>query len=208
MPNRKSFKGNRKTVFSLRTRSRFRLGIALCLSLLFLRCGGKELVRRTADNPDVVYWSETRMLTWDDFQGTPILDNPDMASAISIYNPSAIERKNLFLKTRLVTECYLDKKSSWVDRKRATDDLLAYNQVIFDLHELYTRKLRQAFMAADFGLDNVVESFNRLVEENGRALNARLNAFQRESRMGSNADVTQAWFRQIRAEIRELAGDG
>jgi hypothetical protein len=206
MPNLKSFPGNHNIDLSLRKRSLFHLGMALCLSVLFLHCGGKELVRRTAENSDVVYWSETRMLSWDDFQGTPILDNPDMASAISIYNPSAIERKNLFLKTRLVTECYVDKKSSWVDRKRATDDLLAYNQVIFDIHELYTRKLQQAFMAADFGLDDVVESFNRLVEENGRSLNARLNAFQRESQMGSKADVTQAWFRQIRAEIRELAG--
>ncbi len=97
MSNRESSPGNYSTDISLRTRSLFHLGIALCLSVLFLHCGGKELVRRTAENPEVVYWSETRMLTWDDFQGTAILDAPDVASAISIYNPSAVERKNLFL---------------------------------------------------------------------------------------------------------------
>ncbi len=44
-----------------------------------------------------------------------------------------------------------------------------------------------AFMAADFGMNDIVESFNRLEEENSRALEARLNAFQRESQMGSKA---------------------
>ncbi len=74
-----------------------------------------------------------------------------------------------------------------VDQKQATDDLLFYNQVIFDIHELYTRKLRQAFMSPDFDMNDIVEGFNRLVEENRRALEARLNAFQRESQMGSKA---------------------
>ncbi len=50
--------------------------------------------------------------------------------------------------------------------------------------------------------------FRVFERKNRRALNARLNAFQRESQMGSKADVTRQGFRRIRAEIREMAGDG
>ena len=45
---------------------------ALFIVLFFFQCTGTELVRRVKQNPDRLYWSETRMLRWDDFQGTPL----------------------------------------------------------------------------------------------------------------------------------------
>ncbi|RMF64298.1 MAG: hypothetical protein D6743_09495, partial [Calditrichaeota bacterium] len=170
-----------------------------------IHCGGTELVRRVEANPDRVYWSETRALRWDDFQGTPVLNQPEMVSEIVIWQPSGIERKNLFGKLKVSVECYMDKKSSWVDRERATEALLFYNQVIFDIYELYTRKLRQALMTNDLLAGDGTAVFNQLAAENGQLLQLRLQQYRTESDLGRDVEVTKQWFRQIRSEIRELA---
>ena len=178
---------------------------ALFIVLFFVQCTGTELVRRVEQNPDRLYWSETRMLRWEDFQGTPLSNYSEIASEINIAQPSTIERKQWFGKIRISVECFMDKKSSWVDRKRATDALLYYNQVIFDIYELYTRKLRQALLTSGLDAGNATEIFNQLVADYNRLLQLRLQQYRAQSKLGRKMEVTRDWFRQIRAEIRELA---
>lgn len=56
----------------------------LLIWLFFVQCTGTELVRQVEQNPDRLYWSETRMLRWDDFQGTPLPSYSEIASEIFI----------------------------------------------------------------------------------------------------------------------------
>jgi hypothetical protein len=160
-------------------------------------------MKRGTDNPDAFYWSETRRLTWDDFQGTPILGET-VGSEILVKNPASIQRKNLLAKTQIFVECYFDKKSSWVNRKHATDDLLAYNQTIFDIYELYSRKLREAFDTTSFGAQDAIEVFNELVEKNSQEMNKRIQEFRIESNMGRDAEKAKLWSEAILSEIRSL----
>ena len=177
----------------------------LLISVSFIQCTGIELVRRVKQNPDRLYWSETRMLSWDDFQGTPPSNPSDIASEIKIWQPSFVGKKNLFSKIQVSVECYMDKRSSWVDRTRATNALLYYNQVVFDIYELYARRLRRALLTSGLDAGNAAEIFTRLTAENDQLMQRRLKQYQTESDLGQNLEVTRDWFRQIRAEIRELA---
>ena len=145
------------------------------------------------------------MLSWDDFQGTPPSNPSDIASEIKIWQPSFVGKKNLFSKIQVSVECYMDKRSSWVDRTRATNALLYYNQVVFDIYELYARRLRRALLTSGLDAGNAAEILTRLTAENDQLMQRRLKQYQTESDLGQNLEVTRDWFRQIRAEIRELA---
>ena len=132
-------------------------------------------------------------------------NHSEIASEINIAQPSSIERNQWFGKVPVSVECFMDKKSSWVDRKRATDALLYYNQMIFDIYELYTRKLRQALLTSGLDAGNTTEIFNRLVADYNRLLQLRLQQYRAESDLARKLEVTRDWFQQIRVEIRERA---
>jgi len=52
-------------------------------TILLLQCGGNKIItRQNIDRSDILYWSEGRKLTWDDFQGNPILTDSSVATEI------------------------------------------------------------------------------------------------------------------------------
>jgi hypothetical protein len=181
-----------------------RVGILLLLSVLLLHCAGKQIITKTVDSEAVLYWSEIRRLTWDDFKGEPILAGGAPACEILIKNPASLERKNLLSKTRLVAECYLDKNASWAVKSRVTETSLLYCQTLFDIYELYTRKLRAAFVAEKFDPNNATRVFNEITNRNNDALVARIHEFRLASEMGTNVEKTQYWAEKIKFELSQL----
>ena len=180
--------------------------ILLLLSLLFLQCSsGKVTELYKVYNPnDYLYWSEELPLTWNDFQGEPIGSAEKYGSEIHIYNPATIEKANLFSPAKLTTICVFDKKHSWVNRDVVNDTLLLYNQVIFDIYELYTRKLRQTFAENDFGINDFTEKFHSMTEKNNNALTEEVDLFRKQSDMGQFAPAVYKWSARIRNEIHNL----
>jgi len=181
-----------------------RLWIIAAVAVLSLQCTGKQITRQNIDRDNVIYWSESRRLTWDDFQGQPIPGGGSVVSEISAQNPASIQKRNVFSKTALTAECFFDKRSSWVDRARATDELLLYNQTIFDIYELYTRRLRQAYDTTSFGLKEPLKIFNELFERNNAAMSLRLKEFRTESKLGSDVEKVRSWSEMIMSEIHAL----
>lgn len=181
-----------------------RIWIILFSGFIFWQCANKEITRQNLAAEDIVEWSETRKLAWSDFQGVPIATGEAIISEIVVKNPASIERTNVFAKTKLTAQCYMDKKNSWVDQSRATNELLLYNQTIFDIYELYVRKLRQTFAATDFGLREAIKTFNAVVDKNNQALLQRLKEFRTASRMGAEAEKVKSWSEKIAAEIKSL----
>ena len=58
----------------------------LLIAFLFLQCTNKEITKREVYTENVIAWSETRKLTWDDFQGAPILEGVSVVSEIVVKN--------------------------------------------------------------------------------------------------------------------------
>jgi hypothetical protein len=186
-----------------------RLRIYFLAAMLLPSCTGKQMISKTMMTDSVVYWSETRKLTWDDFQGQPVVMSGNAGSPaceIVVKNPSSIERKNLFAKTKVVAECYFDKKNSWVNKAHTSDDLLLYNQTIFDIYELYTRKLRQTFETANFDFNSATKVFNETVNHNNDALFNRLREFRTETKMGTAVEKIELWAGKINFELKGLEG--
>ena len=180
--------------------------ILILLSVLFVQCGTTRTseLYQTYDKVNYVYWSDSRKLTWEDFQGKPIGSNENYVTEIHLYNPATIEKANIFSTAKLTSICVFDKKHSWVNKKNASADLLLYNQVIFNIYELYTRKLRKEFYNTEFGLDDYIQQFHTMTEKNNSDLKDRLEDYRRDADFGKNVAGIKLWEMTIDKELEEL----
>ena len=89
-------------------------------------------------------WQQGRQLTWGDFQGSP--DPKSDFWAFTRYN---INYKYNWDGSGTITfnfNCTFNENESWKrPEKKLTEKLLRHEQLHFDVAELYTRKMRQAF---------------------------------------------------------------
>ncbi len=179
--------------------------IFLILSLFLIQCASSKIseLYNVYNKTDYLYWSDTHGLTWDDFQGEP-LTSSNIGSEIFVYNPATIEKSNLFSSFKLTSICVFDKKHSWVNRSLADSSTLLYNQTIFDIYELYTRKLRKKFSETDFGLSDFSEKFHNMTEKNNKELVDEVSKFRKESDMGKNLDEVFNWHLKIKNELEDL----
>lgn len=177
----------------------------LLFSVLYLSCSGSRIseLYKTYSSDYYLYWSENRKLEWSDFQGKPV-DTKKMASEIIVLNPWSAEKPNLFAPTETTVLSIMDKKHSWVNKELVNEIALLYNQVIFDIHELYTRKIRKEFAGTEVGLDNMNEKFHSISHKYYKALVEEIQDFQSESKIGEIKEVVIEWAEKVRIEIGKL----
>lgn len=148
---------------------------------------------------DTLHWSATRKLDWKDFNGktagkTGVLGN----AAIMV---SAKFQKGIKAKTSV--ETIFDKKISFIAEQDKTAQMLKYYQVMFDLHEAQSRKLRKVLKETKLGLDPekvFQEKYNAAQKE----LAERVDQYQEETEEGSNASEIEKWQKMIWQELKGL----
>jgi hypothetical protein len=177
----------------------------LLLSLFLIQCSAGKLseTHQSYDQDDYLFWSDIRKLTWDDFKGKPVASSEYYSTEIFMSIPSSIE-KDLFSSPKLTSLCLFDKRKSWVNKNIAFDELLIYDQTIFDIHEVYARKLRKAFLETDFGLNDFKEKYQGMTEKNNNDLLNRIEEFKRESNFGQNKETVKQWIVKIKNELLYL----
>jgi hypothetical protein len=179
--------------------------IFLLLSLCLIQCsaGNLSTLHQTYNQDDYLYWSDSRKLSWDDFKGVPQGSSDDYTTEIFVSIPSSID-KTIVSSPKLTSVCVFDKRKSWVNKNVANDTLLLYNQTIFDIHEVYARKLRKTFMETDFGLNDFKEKYMDMTAKNNNDLLNRIDDFRRESFYGHKSKAVLHWAAQIKNELKEL----
>lgn len=94
------------------------------------------------ENDSIIYWSESRKLVWDDFQGekdTSQFNNKyGVALAISV-----VDIIFSYSSKHIIVFASFDKKDSWTVTE--SKDVLGHEQLHFDIAELFARKIRKAF---------------------------------------------------------------
>ena len=180
--------------------------LTLMLSIFLLQCASTKIseLQNIYKTDDYIFWDENRKLAWEDFKGEPLDTSENYGSEIIIKNPSTIERANLFSSFKLTSICVFDKRHSWVNKKVATPYLLLYNQTIFDIYELYVRKLRKEFSETDFGIDDYSEKFHSIAEKINSELIDTVEEFRKESKIGKDENVITQWSIKIKNELEEL----
>jgi|GEM_PF-2561187 len=184
--------------------------ITVILSFFFMQCAQENVpgLYKAYRSDDYLYWSQSRKLTWKDFEGYPVNPEEKTISDIHVYNPSMIVKDNLFSKPRIVSICVFDKKHSWVNTNIATKSALLYDQLIFDVYELYARKLREEFSKTDFSGDDYKAVFQKLAEQNNEALIQTIKEIRKDTSLGQIKEATNLWQYKIDEGLQSLENYG
>ena len=140
------------------------------------------------------YW-ENDCLTWDDFSS----DNVNQGGSDLIYSlgykPEKYKHNGTFIY-RYKAYCYMDRSKSWVNPANKNIELLKYNQVIFNMVELYRRKLQNE-------LDYIKSPL--MAEEKYRTwymiCNDQIEKFKSETGNGKNIKEIIDWENYIENEL-------
>jgi hypothetical protein len=174
-------------------------------SLAFLSsCATVNTQRESNINPNnVVRWTDTTKLSWDDFQGQPAKE-AKAGSEIIIQSPANFHKATYLNPASATVECYVDKKASWVKKSQAKPQLLYYHQTLFDLYELYTRKLRKKFAETTFGIENPSGVFDSIYQAHTADLSKAVTQYRTETGMGTKNKKIKEWSEKIASELKEL----
>ena len=151
---------------------------------------------------DTIHWIDYRKLTWNDFKGDAI-DLPNLSGESLMIVLANFQKITWFLPAKTSVVTVFDRKNSWVNNNGKTDLALKYYQVMFDLYEVYTRRLKKEFKNTKFGFDpNKI--FQQKYNSSLTDLSDRNKQYIKETKMGTDNDAVDKWDKIIQAELKEL----
>jgi len=148
---------------------------------------------------DTLQWSESVKLSWKDFSDSPASKNRSPRQATMLMN--AKFKKGI--KATTTVEALFDRKSSYLPAEEKTTQTLKYYQILFDLHEAESRKLRKTFKETKLGLDPekvFQEKYNTALVE----LSERTEQYIEETETGTNGAEIERWAKLIQAELKTM----
>ncbi|MDP1802589.1 MAG: hypothetical protein Q8L81_14610 [Bacteroidota bacterium] len=170
--------------------------------LLALFVGAFHAFAQVTSN-DTLHWSDAKPLTWNDFKGD-VVDSVALSGDAVIAILASEKKGSRFAGTSTYVVTVFDWRNSWVKPKADTEMFLKYFQVLFDMGELYSRKLRKSIKEAD--LDPYPVSFNEKYMGAKIGLNDRVKQFKKESKNGTYEIAITRWYDNVKAELTELDG--
>lgn len=147
-------------------------------------------------------WQKGLLLSAKDFQAAPDNNSPHAAATYSGVRYGYDYSTNP-LKLRFEVTAFFVPERSWIKHPES-DDLVAHEQLHFDISELHARKLRKAFATTTFGRD-----FQRRIKEiyaDNNAERKRMQAwYDSETDHGRNRDAQQRWYALVHDALNRLA---
>ena len=150
-------------------------------------------------------WKENG-LTWSDFQAPPDPGSPFSANTSSGISYSWSMKGSAMGKeySYEVTSFFLPAKS-WVKGGKSSTNLLAHEQLHFDITELHARKLRKALVEFDFeNARNLKLDLQALYKRTEIERATMQKKFDVETRHSMNEAAQLEWQRFIKEELKKL----
>lgn len=157
-------------------------------------------------DPVKLQWSETRKLTWADFQGIPNGADDFVASTNSGISFSySISNKNGDIGFKYIILSNFYPEQSWYKPEAASEYILIHEQTHFDISELFARKLRKELDEILIGPDikQIADKLYSEIEQQRRAMQLKYDA---ESNHSKNREGEFYWRAYIADELENYAG--
>lgn len=90
-------------------------------------------------------------------------------------------------------------------KENQSDVALNYYQVMFNIYELHSRKVRKAYAESRSGTDPDAE-FQAIYSRSGTDRSIELNKFKRETKMGQDTTALKDWRKKVDEELKVLEG--
>lgn len=149
---------------------------------------------------DKILWSTKRKLIWDDFKGVIPETTEPFAVALTCSN---VQIKYDFIDNEVLSykiENYFIKSKSWTITRDT--QMLAHEQLHFDITELYARKIRKSFDSLRLKKNTNVDSYNEIYHSNISKCGNYQDLYDKQV-IGNNKNQQQ-WIKKIGAELVRL----
>jgi hypothetical protein len=198
-------------IFSRRRNDpRRQFGAALAFCVLITAPGADAGAQAGAKAPlNVIVWSASRPLTWDDFRARP---PGHLTGALSMLSHNySFGCRDGRLHAEIVAEFLPDQ--SYVAYRILASGLasragLEHEQIHFDLAEVYARRVRKFFHELSDPCPRPDEALEALADKILREGRARQRRYDTETQSGENGLRQATWAKTVERELVELAAFG
>jgi hypothetical protein len=152
----------------------------------------------TNENEDVIDWSETKRLTWNDFRSKPD-PNSDAAASTTTYLGIEYSFSNNTVSYKIA--CRFSKLKSW--GLHQTDYILSHEQGHFDIAEIFARKLHRKMSEYKFNRRSYQQDLKKIYQEILDEKEDWQNTYDDETRHSINKKKQAEWLAKIAEALDE-----
>ncbi len=146
-------------------------------------------------------WEQGK-LSWDEFKGIPIENSNDISSLSYTIGYNTFEKKIDAVNVKWIEAySYIDKYSSWIKKGYQNKYLLLYNQTIFDIVELYSRKLQLEINNSSNLPNSMYQQLNNLLRDFNSQCKERLSFYSYQTDYVRDTITTKQWAISIAHEL-------
>jgi len=160
----------------------------------------------TSNNEETLSWSESKRLTWSDFQSNPDSNSEAVAltaSGITFGYVLKTTSRNRIVDFSTSVESHFYPKKSWYVKDRANKYILAHEQLHFDITELYARKLREQLTKIKVN-QNLKKQLKILHKSINQSLNETQKKYDLQSNHSINVEMQKHWELFVHSELNKL----
>lgn len=154
---------------------------------------------------EVISWQDSSKLTWNEFKATPKKNLSAVALTASgiTFEYSVKEKNSQIVSFNAKVDAYFYPNKSWVNKKDATDHILAHEQLHFDITELYARKFRMQISQLKISKNLKSQLRDLHIDINNRLAVAQ-NLYDKESDNSVNMEYQAKWNTYVKEELAKL----
>jgi hypothetical protein len=144
-------------------------------------------------------WNEFYKLQWDDFQGKPDANSlGDAGAAVQIKAKPFMINDDIEYDVAAI----FSRSKSWM--RDMSPELLAHEQLHFDIAELYARKIRQKVKELHDRKVNNIKVYNKAIQELLLESNLIDEQYDTETLHGALSKRQDAWSKKVKNELAGL----
>ena len=160
----------------------------------------------TIQEEPVILWDEDYKLNWSDFKAAPRNLGDAVATTASgiTFGFSIKEQNGRVIGFTTSVKAHFYPEHSWYKKDFASPNVLAHEQLHFDITELFVRKFRQRIMRLTVS-NNIKKDLQKLRETIEKELAIMQDAYDFETNFSRQKDSQKKWQAFIEFELNKLS---
>jgi hypothetical protein len=150
-------------------------------------------------NDDLIYWTASRKLTWDDYRAQP-KQGADAAASTATYLGIEYNFGKDGFDYKIT--CSFSKTRSWALHKN--DYILAHEQGHFDIAEIFARRLHKKMQEYVFNKKTFKEDLKKIYMDLMSEKDAFQNDYDEETNHSIHREKQRHWLQKINEELLAL----
>jgi hypothetical protein len=171
------------------------------LFLLLLLLIGFSFVNEP--DTDFIPWEADSKLKWSDFHGKAQMSSShDALSHCGLSMDMSMQGGEI----SFIVKAVFDRKQSWVKNAESSSELLAHEQLHFDIYEQYARELRKRLSESTFNEDayDVSRKTNKVYKEVNKELLLAQQNYDKETDHSLVKTKQMEWESRVASKLKKL----